>query len=34
MLAPASRADSGDFRVGGAAAGASVWVSVFFEKAE
>ena len=32
MLAPASRADSGDFRVGGAAAGASVWVSVFFEK--
>ena len=32
MLAPASRADSGDFRVGGAAAGASVCVSVFFEK--
>ena len=32
MLAPASRADSGDFRVGGAAAGASVWASVFFEK--
>ena len=32
MLAPASRADSGDFRVGGAAAGASVWVSVCFEK--
>ena len=32
MLAPAGRADSGDFRVGGAAAGASVCVSVFFEK--
>ena len=32
MLAPASRADSGDFRVGGAAAGASVCVSVFFDE--